>query len=435
MDILTIEQLNRLLKEKESRYVEFKESVDLKDGDEILRQLTAFANRAGGTLLYGVRDDGTIEGATINADSAIENVSNLVKDKTSPLLEFVPSFYQGTDGEVLAIRVLKRRGAPCAVIKRRHHEIESRRYHIRTDYGVRLMDDRTLEWLFLHKEDPTIEKSFRVCVQYRRSDVSLIPWLHSPMLLPQSGLANIFQSLNEKQREFLRKDESSNMMTLLAEIVPYAIIGQLSLIYNRAWKTKIEHIGDTTSFAGAPCAQEQTNLKTLIASDQSTLINKMSLDINSIFVPHDIICLPQGASLNVEIEEKDPLSANSLILFKKEEAFELSFRISPVTWSVGTASGHPLGYVLGGFQRIDEQLEVQEKIANVSLNVNIKANFDFPDIPNDDFIDYFDWAQQLITEVESNWDWDKLVSKLPPGILYSIERDIKDILNHLKGKS
>ena len=50
-------------------------------------------------------------------------------------------------------------------------------------------------------------------------------------------------------------------------------------------------------------------------------------------------------------------------------------------------------------------------------------------------MDYFEWAQQLVTEVESSWDWDKLISKLPPGILYSIERDVKDILNHLKGKS
>lgn len=435
MDELTTEQLNKLLIEGESRYTEFKESGDLKDQDEILRQLTAFANRAGGTLLYGVRNDKTIEGGTIDADSAIEKILNLVRDLTSPLVEFLPLFYHGSDGDVLAIRIFKRRGAPCAVVKRKNHEIESRKYYIRTDYGVRLMDDRTLEWLFLHQEDPIIERAFRVCVQYRRNDISLSPWLYSPMLIPQFGLVQIFQSLNEKQRELLRTDESSNMMMFLAEIVPYAIIAQLSHIYNKSWKIKVKRIGDITSFASTQCILEQTNLKTLIASDQSILINKMLLDINSIFVPHNIICLPQGTLLNVEIEEKVPHSATSLILFKKEDAFEISFRISPVTWSVGTAPGHPLGYVLGGFQRVDEQLKVQEKIAQVTLNVNITANFEFPDVPSDDFIDYFDWAQQLVAEVESGWDWDKLISKLPPGILYSIERDVKDILNHLKGKS
>ena len=435
MDEITGEQLNRLVTEGESRYTEFKESSDLKDKEEILRQVTAFANRAGGTLLYGVRNDRTIEGATIDADSAIEDISNLVQNRTSPLVEFTPSFFHSSDGDVLAIRVLKRRGIPCAVIKRSLHEINNRKYFVRTNNGVRFMDDRTLEWLFLHQEDPVIEKSFRVCVQYRRNDISLISWIHSPMVMPQFGLVKIFQSLNEEQREFLRTDEPHNMMMFLAEIVPYAIIDQLSLIYNKSWKTNVKRVGDVTTFASIPSAQEQINLEALIASDQSILINKMLLDIKSIFVPHNIICLPQGTSLDVEIDEKVPHSATSLISFKKEEAFEISFRILPVTWGVGAGSGHPLGYVLGGFQRVDEQLEVQEKIANVSLNVNITANFEFPDVPNDDFMDYFEWAQQLVTEVESSWDWDKLISKLPPGILYSIERDVKDILKHFKGKS
>lgn len=434
MDELNVEKLKKLITEGESRYTEFKESVDLQDQKEILRQLTAFANRAGGTLLYGVRDDRTIEGAAIDADLVVEKISNLVRDLTSPLVEFTTSFYHGSDGDVLAIRVFKRRGVPCAVIKRNHHEIENRKYFIRTDYGVRLMDDRTLEWLFLHQEDPFIEKIFRVCIQYRRNDISLIPWIHTPMITPQSGLVKIFQSLNEKQRELLRTDEPHNMMVFLAEIVPYAIIDQLSLIYNKSWKTNVKRVGDVTTFASIPSAQKKINLEALIASDQSILINKMLLDIKSIFVPHNIICLPQGTSLDVEIDEKVPHSATSLISFKKEKAFEISFRISPVGWSVGAAPGHPIGYVLGGLQRVDEQLDVQEKIANATLNVNITANFKFPDIPNDEFVDYFDWAQQLASEVEFVWDWDKLIGKLPPGILYSIERDIKDILNHLKGK-
>lgn len=433
MDELTIEQLNRLVTEGESRYTEFKESSDLKEKEEILRQVTAFANRAGGTLLYGVRNDRTIEEATIDADSAIEDISNLVQNSTSPLVEFTPSFFHSSDGDVLAIRVLKRRGIPCAVIKRSLHEINNRKYFVRTNNGVRFMDDRTLEWLFLHQEDPVIEKSFRVCVQYRRNDISLIPWIHTPMITPQSGLIQIFQLLNKKQRELLKAEESNNMWKFLVEIVPYAIIQELSLIYNKSWKTKIKRVGDVTTFATIPSAHEQINLDTLISSNQNMFVNKMLLDINSIFIPYNTISVPKGTSLNIKIDEKGPHSASSII-FKKEDAFEISFRISPLGWSVGAAPGHPLGYALGGFQRIDELFKVQEAIAHATFIVNITSNFNFPDVPNDESEDYFNWAQQLIAEVESSWDWDKLISKLPPGILYSIERDIKDILNHLKGK-
>ena len=57
MDILSAEELNRLRNAGESKLVEYKKADDLNDHDEILRQLSAFANRVGGTILYGVRDD------------------------------------------------------------------------------------------------------------------------------------------------------------------------------------------------------------------------------------------------------------------------------------------------------------------------------------------------------------------------------------------
>lgn len=433
MDELSAEELNRLRTAGESKLVEYKESSDLDDHDEVLRQLSAFANRAGGTLLYGVRGDGSVEGATIDADSEIEDISNEVQNRTSPIVEFTPLLYHGSDGDVLALRVLKRRGIPCAVVRRRYHEIESRRYFLRTNKGVRMMDDKTLEWLFLHQEDPIIDESFRICIQYRRDDISLSPWIHLPMLLPQLGLTGIFQSLNEEQRKLLKSEESNNMMTFLAEIIPYAIIGQLSYIYNKSWKTKVRRLGNITSWTSIPSASEQVNLEQLYTSDNSMLLQKLSLNINSILIQSKTLCLPAGTSLSVNIDEKYPHSATSVIFFKKAGSFEISIRIYPVTWTVGAAPGHPLGAALGGLYRGDEQLEVQEKIAHSCLNVGITANFEFPDEPSDEILDYFNWAQQLVTEIKFQWDWDRLVSSLPPAIMYSIDRDVREILKRLKG--
>ena len=87
-------------------------------------------------------------------EKMVEKISNLVRDKTSPIVEFTPYFYHGDDGDVLALKVSKRRGIPCAVVRKELAEIMNRKYFIRTNNGVRVMDDRTLEWLFLHQEDP-----------------------------------------------------------------------------------------------------------------------------------------------------------------------------------------------------------------------------------------------------------------------------------------
>ena len=54
------------LKDPEGPYQEFKESAFLNKPDEIAVQLVSFANRYGGKIFVGVKDDGSLEGATIH---------------------------------------------------------------------------------------------------------------------------------------------------------------------------------------------------------------------------------------------------------------------------------------------------------------------------------------------------------------------------------
>jgi len=432
LDILSVEELNRLRSAGESKLVEYKQAGGLNDHDEILRQLSAFSNRVGGTILYGVQDDGQIEGARIDADSTVEDISNEVQNRTSPVVEFAPLFCHDSDGDVLALRVLKRRGIPCAVVRRRYHEIESRRYFLRTNSGVRMMDDRTLEWLFLHQEDPAISESFRICTQYRRNDISLTPWINLPMLMPQPELVGIFQALNKEQQEALKSEESTNVQTFFTEIIPYAIIAQLSHIYSKSWKTRVHRLGNMTSWMNITAASEEIDLQQFYM-DGGDLLQKMSFNVNDIFVQNKTICLPKGTILSIDIDEKNPRFASSIIRFINVGLFKISIRISPSIWSVGAAPGHPLGAALGGLHRGDEQSVIQEQIAHSCFNIAIAADFEFPDEPSDEILEYFDWAQQLISEIRTQWDWDRLVSSLPPGILYSIDRDVREILLRIKG--
>lgn len=429
METLTIEELNQLRASGESKYIEYKESSDLEDQDEILRQLTAFANRAGGTLLYGIRNDGTIEGATIDTASTIETVSNKVRDLTSPIVEFTPLFYHGPDGDVFILRVLKRKGIPCAVVHRQHHEIISRKYYIRTDHGVRYVDDWTLEWLFVHQEDPAINESFRTCIQYQRNDISLGLLLHYLSLSPPFGLIQVFQNLTEEQRTFLKSEESKNMMRFLIELVPYAILGELGNYYSKSWKIRISRMGETTSWGpiGDLSVSKQVDIGQLFESFRSEVLQNMPVDISSFITMSRVLCLPQGSSMTIDIDEK-----SSSISIEKPGTFNVSLKIYFSSWRVGTAPGHPLGSALGGLAHVEEQIAVQESFAHVGLNMDFTAKFEFPDQPTDEIQEYLDWAQQMLNEIKRQWDWDKKIDALPPGILYSIERDIKEILQRVK---
>jgi len=429
MDKLTVEKLNRLRASGESKYIEYKVSSDIEDHDEVLRQLTAFANRAGGTLLYGIWDDGTIEGATVAFDSVIETVSNLVRDRTSPIVEFTPLFYHGSDGDVLALRVLKRKGIPCAVVRRQSHEIISRKYCIRTDHGVRNVDDWTLEWLFAHQEDPVLNESFRASIQYQRNDISLGPMLHYLSLSPQFGLIQVFQNLTEEQRALIKSEESKNMVRFLIELVPYAILGELSNYYSKSWKIRIRRMGETTSWGQIDdsSASEQIDIGQIFKSFKSEVFHNMPVDISPFITMSKVLCLPQGSSIAIDIGER-----SSSISIEKPETFSVSLKIYSTSWAVGTAPGHPIGSALGGLARVKEQIAVQETFAHAELNMDFIAKFEFPDQPTDEIQEYLDWAQQILNEIKRQWDWDNKIATLPPSILYSIERDIKQILDQTK---
>src|SRR5690349_21902170 len=69
-DAELFEQLQILVAQGESQYLEFKRKVS-EGGEKIVRELIAFANTSGGTLLIGVGDDKTIPGVKYPEDESL----------------------------------------------------------------------------------------------------------------------------------------------------------------------------------------------------------------------------------------------------------------------------------------------------------------------------------------------------------------------------
>ena len=89
---------------RESEFVELKSEVV----SDICKEVIASANKEGGTIYIGVRDDGQILGIE-NADRVILQINNMVRDSIKPdITMFVRYEALETDGkQIVAVTVQK----------------------------------------------------------------------------------------------------------------------------------------------------------------------------------------------------------------------------------------------------------------------------------------------------------------------------------------
>lgn len=79
------DEVLRLIAGGESQTLEFKESLSRGSQIEGTQSLVAFANRDGGKVLFGVRNDSTLKGTNLGS-STLENLANFITSHTYPSL-------------------------------------------------------------------------------------------------------------------------------------------------------------------------------------------------------------------------------------------------------------------------------------------------------------------------------------------------------------
>ncbi|MCL2646051.1 MAG: putative DNA binding domain-containing protein [Phycisphaerales bacterium] len=140
---VTADQVNLLIREGEGLTVEFKEQFTSRIAEDIV----AFANVKGGTLLLGVRDDGTIRGERLvnNLKATINDVARNCKPSISVGLAQV--------GEVVAVVVPEGTEKPYAC---------SSGYYRRLDGTTQKMNHDELRMMFAENDPmPFEEKTVR----------------------------------------------------------------------------------------------------------------------------------------------------------------------------------------------------------------------------------------------------------------------------------
>ena len=143
---------------KEDSQIEWKEKIifDLNKDNVVEIALTSIANRFGGRLLFGVKNNGELEGAGFEEDKDGLKIINIAHNNCSPPVICSTNVVKFNGSDVLVVTIQKRNDMPHAVINRKGAEIDNRKYYIRSGNSKRLVDDITLNYLFKNSEDPQL---------------------------------------------------------------------------------------------------------------------------------------------------------------------------------------------------------------------------------------------------------------------------------------
>lgn len=144
--------IDEFITKGENQKVEFKKSDILRNNVELAKQMTAFANTNGGTILIGVCDDGTIEG--MRAKKEHENhIMNIARDLCDPPL--APQFFiiPRPEGDIYRIEIPRYQKFPHSAKTR-----DGRVYFIRVGSTVRETTPHELAILFESAKEEIINR-------------------------------------------------------------------------------------------------------------------------------------------------------------------------------------------------------------------------------------------------------------------------------------
>ena len=221
----TCEEIQKILEnpELETLTFELKSSEILKTNgwkDKFAKEFVAFANKIGGKLIIGIKNDGTFNGKIdYDIDKLKGDINNILKDKISPIIDYRFEFIQCKLGDISIINIKRKKSIPHAYIaKRKSHEIINRAYYIRTPYGIQLVTNEELDDLFNRKLNHKLMDQFEPKA-IAKPDITLIrEYLKMIRESPLSPL-NLVPMLNRIHTEFMKISNKDDMSEAELDII------------------------------------------------------------------------------------------------------------------------------------------------------------------------------------------------------------------------
>ena len=375
---------------------------------EMATILVSFANREGGNLIVGVKDNGDFEGKGVfeifsdgnksGFDKFKEYIENLCKDIISPqmLVQIQHMAIMGND--IALISVPKRKSIPHAVIAK--HEgtaIRTREYYIRSNHGKALVSDRQLEWLFQYRDMPVFDTKHEIAL-------TLLPDLSKVVKHVDAYSFDIQPAYTEKLNAYLKcidfrlsdlADQDSSLSKyrlyhmLIGEMLSYCILQTQEGHYDK--------------YKALPLPGDKAMLHALDKDKLSKILQSKD----------NLWSVPYGTSLKIKCTEQW-----QLIKFGNKYAIS-SILIKPSYIKEGLNASNPL--------------HVSEALVTFGFDVSVQIKMKFPETEVIHFEESRAFATALSNHIHDNWDINVHFKKIPHTlILYELQMKMNQMLNELK---
>jgi len=428
------EALIDYVKDGESFRQDFKRKTVLEDSDSLAKHLTAFANRRGGRLIFGITDDKQLERARIDREEATLKVSNVARNRCDPPVGFSSEFYRqqesgDKEGDVLLIQVEPYEFAPHAVLDRGSRA--KRTYYLRTAEESReVADSSELRSLFLTKPDEVKEYQCGTWTVYENESYEYLdvhPYPSGPEMF-----RDFYRQLSEEDIEFIKREdwkedeevdamamwpasEDSKFGKAIQEIAPLVLLRHLDGSPADFWfnHDEIDRI-DRQRYESKSTTLELSK-DNIEFENSPSVLKELSVSPSELIQYPEPLKVPRGTKLVVGYPTGE--REYSRILLKKADYFEIEIGFSRPRHR--TVIGLPIrypGYVEPGSNPVSE-----------GLTISLEAEFGFPDIEDRDIDLHQKFADGWISYLQDHWDWNQFVDRTPDRAVYRIQQQLDDI--------
>lgn len=430
------EEIKDLLKNREFETLNIEvKSFDLLESRElkkkILKQMVAFANRDGGKVIFGVRNDGTIEGSfPYNIDDIKEKIDNYVQNGTSPLIRYGTELLKCNNFDLFVIKVDRKLDIPHAyIVSRDGPEIKNRIYYVRTPHGSKPVSDEQLRFLF-KQEDYNFSTPFTVAIMVELPNYN-IPF---QSFLPQcDSITNYYRNLIAEilPQDFENKLKQFDLTfgKLTYKFTPIFMLHSILRQFSRSWDLKFEDKGSSRRFNYSIKSPPSKTIiiEKVIKNNIYEILDLFSInykDLLKLFFIEEFFVPP-----NTELKILD----GDTFLNLSNDIYSVEIKRIARTSGHGFDQTHP--YYGRYFRRsAEDQIKLREKYYYVRIDFMLNIQLGFP--PSD--IEYFELYPKFLNNIrriiENEWDYYKFIQTLPDPMFFSLEDQINEILRLLREK-
>ena len=425
------EEINEIKKEGENSRVEFKTTESLENSKGIAKQLVSFANRNGGKVLFGIRDDGSLEGVSINTDKEILKISQIASDKCSPPIEFSHDHLSSKEGDILVIDVKRRKDIPHAVVKKSGSEIIGREYYIRGAKNKRPVVDKELEWMFEHAETLNTKDRFRTYLTYDKNTLQIPSYAFLPTSFSKSfrcvkEFSFILSHLTQEDKKRLLENDQENLERFVVELSPCIMLKSFLRWFQHSWLVETRREGEELIVSPRNVAgnKDVIDLEKVEMPSNSFL---SSLSLNKKLILSGWITVPPNTKIYVASLKEEGMRKSMLRLAKKN-LFDFSIKFWKEKRYVGLPPRHPL-YIIK-----DKSLQ---EIASIQIELEFSTHFGFPDIKDEFISEHSDYKDSILRLIEEEWDYNAYLENIPKCLPYFhlLEERINQIFKIGKAES